>query len=151
VELKSAVEGVPGDDPLFEPWRARLAELEEEPDEIDHLLAQVEASFEEPEDEPARPIEISAQMDFIMKVLGTGDRRDVHRVRTVEGSVFEGTWDEIVARMRDAASVPEEPVASFMHRAARQIRERTGEVLPCDTPEAFLRAGARLGLLRIEA
>jgi Flp pilus assembly protein TadD len=152
VELKTAVDGTAPDDALFDPWRARLAELEEEPDAIDHLLAEVEAAFEEPEEEPVRaPLEMSAQVDFIMKVLGTGDRRDVHRVRTVEGTLYEGTWEEIVSRMRDAAAGPDEPLASFMHRAARQIRERTGAELPCDTPEAFLRAGARIGLLRIEA
>ena len=43
------------------------------------------------------------------------------------------------------------PVSDFMSRAARRIRERTGCEVPCDTPEAFLRAGADLGLLRIEA
>jgi Flp pilus assembly protein TadD len=151
VELKTAVDGTPADDPLFEPWRQRLAELEEEPDAIDHLLAEVEASFEEPSAEPAGPaLEMSAQVEFIMKVLGTGERREVHRVRTVEGTLYEGTWEEIVTRMRDAAAGPDEPLASFMHRAARQIRERMGADLPCDTPEAFLRAGARVGLLRIE-
>jgi hypothetical protein len=37
-----------------------------------------------------------------------------------------------------------------MRRAARQIRERTGRDVPCHSAEAFLKAGARMGLLQIE-
>jgi Flp pilus assembly protein TadD len=154
VELRSGADGSHPDDPSFAPWRERLAELEEEPDQIDHLLAEVEAAFEDPQEEPARPpLEASAQADFLMKVLGqVGEsRREVHRVRTLEGSVFEGTWDEIVEGMRDTVSGPDEPLASFMHRAARAIRESTGRDVPCDSAEAFVRGGARIGLLRIEA
>jgi hypothetical protein len=41
-------------------------------------------------------------------------------------------------------------LTAFMRRAARQIRERTGRDVPCDSAEAFLKAGARMGLLKIE-
>ncbi len=37
-----------------------------------------------------------------------------------------------------------------MRRAARQIRDRTGGEVPCHSAEAFLKAGARMGLLHIE-
>jgi hypothetical protein len=37
-----------------------------------------------------------------------------------------------------------------MKRAARQIRERTGTDVPFHSAEAFLKAGARMGLLHIE-
>jgi Flp pilus assembly protein TadD len=154
VELRSAANGSQPDDAEFAPWRERLGELEEEPDDIDHLLAEVEAAFEDPQEEPARPpLEVSAQVDFLMKVLGqvSESHREVHRVRTLEGSVYEGTWEEIVQGMRDAVSGPDEPLASFMHRAARAVRESTGRELPCDSAEAFVRGGARMGLLRIEA
>ena len=150
VELRSAADGSHPDDASFAPWKARLAELEEEPDQIDHLLAEVEAAFEDPQDELPRPFEPAAQADFLARVLGDV-QGEVHRVRTMEGSVFEGTWDEIVEAMRDTVSGPDEPLASFMHRAARAIRESTGRDVPCDSAEAFVRGGARIGLLRIEA
>lgn len=160
LELKRAVDRLPEDDAEFVPWRERLAELESEPDGIDHLLAEVEAAFEGavPEEPAGPPPELTAQIDFIMRMLGTGPatqpidtQRQVHRVRTVEGRVYEGTWEEIVSRMRDASADPAEPLAAFMRRAARAVRERTGADLPCDTAEAFLRGGARIGLLRIES
>jgi hypothetical protein len=75
----------------------------------------------------------------------------VHRIRTAEGTLFDGTWDEIVRGMRDACGEPEISLRSFMRRAARQIRDRTGREIPSHSAEAFLKAGARLGLLRIES
>jgi Flp pilus assembly protein TadD len=158
VELKCAVDQVKDDDPVLAPWRERIGELEADPDQIDHLLAEVESSFEGAEDEPAQPIELTAQIDFIMRMLGPGgearEARETevrpHRVRTAEGTVFEGTWDDIVAAMRDHTD-PTLQVSVFMRRAARQIRERTGRSVPTDSAEAFVRAGARLGLLHIEA
>lgn len=157
VELKCAVDQVREDDPTLGPWRERIAELDADPDPIDHLLAEVEAAFEGGDDEAGQPLELSAQIDFIMRMLNpVADGREVrdievqaHRVRTAEGTLFEGTWDEIVAGMRDHAD-PTLQVSVFMRRAARQIRERTGGVVPTDSAEAFVRAGARLGLLRIE-
>jgi len=158
VELKTQLDGLSEDDAWFLPWRERLAELEAEPDDIDHLLAEVEAGFESAVDEQAQAaLELSAQMDFIMKILGpapgvpaAADGGAGHRVRTAEGSVFEGSWDDIVRGMRDSCGEPEITLAAFMRRAARQIRERTGRDVPCHSAEAFLRAGARMGLLQIE-
>jgi Flp pilus assembly protein TadD len=161
MELKRAVDQVPEDDPHFLPWKERLAELESEPDAIDHLLAEVEAAFEGAAvDDPVPPpaAELSAQIDFIMRMLNAGSAgappetaRQVHRVRTREGRVYEGTWEEIVGRMRDSSPDPAASLGAFMRRQARAVRERTGTDLPCDTAEAFLRAGARIGLLQIES
>lgn len=161
LELKQSVEGVQEDDAGLVPWRERLVELESEPDAIDHLLAEVEASFEGAEEEAARPpageSELSSQIDLLMRALGSGAEpavetgREMHRVRTLEGRVYEGTWEEIVTGMRNASAHPAEPLVAFMRRAARAVRERTGCELPCNTAEAFLRGGARIGLLRIEA
>ncbi|HEY0019212.1 MAG TPA: tetratricopeptide repeat protein [Longimicrobium sp.] len=157
IELKTQLDGVAEDDPWFMPWRERLAELDAEPDDIDHLLAEVEANFEGAVDEGAQAaLELSAQMDFIMKILGQpptdGAQHSpaAHRVRTAEGSVFEGSWDDIVAGMRDSCGEPAITLTAFMRRAARQIQERTGRDVPCHSAEAFLKAGARMGLLHIE-
>ncbi|HVH12781.1 MAG TPA: tetratricopeptide repeat protein [Longimicrobium sp.] len=157
IELKMQLDAVAEDDAWFLPWRERLAELEAEPDDIDHLLAEVEAGFEEGsvDEQAAAALELSAQMDFIMKVLGPAPEPvetapSPHRVRTAEGSVFEGSWDDIVRGMRDSCGEPGITLGAFMRRAARQIRERTGRDVPCHSAEAFLKAGARMGLLHIE-
>jgi hypothetical protein len=46
IELCRALRGWPEDDPRLAQWRARLIELEAEPDPLDHLFAEVEAAFE---------------------------------------------------------------------------------------------------------
>jgi len=149
VELKCALEGMTQDDARLDPWRQRLIELEIEPDEVDHLLAEVEAQFESAEDAPP-VLELAPQIDMILRMLNTtGVPAEQHRVRTSEGSVFEGTWEEIVERMRDESD-PSMPVSTFMRRTSRRILESIGRDLPYDSPEAFVRGGARLGLLRIE-
>jgi hypothetical protein len=153
VELKTRLQGVSEEDPALTPWRERLIELEIEPDAVDHLLAEVEARFESTAAEgSARDLPLS--VDRVLRLLKHGgDLLEVttHRVHMPDGMVLEGTWEEIVTRMRDLSPDAGVSLAAFMRRAARRIRERTGQEVPCDTPEAFLRAGATLGLLRIEA
>jgi Flp pilus assembly protein TadD len=130
IELKGSLEGVPEDDPSLATWRARTEELQSEPVELDHLLAEVEAAFAENDHEPVV--------------------RELHRVRTADGKTFRGTWDEIVAEMRDELSDPAEPIGAFMRRAAQRVRKLTGCDLPHHDAEAFLRESARIGLLQIE-
>jgi Flp pilus assembly protein TadD len=161
IELKRQLDGVAEDDPWFGSWRERLVELESEPDDIDHLLAEVEASFEGiPEGFGGGGTELATQVETVIEMLArpgeassdvTGASTTVHRVRTAEGSVFEGSWDGIVGGMRDSCGEPEITRRTFMRRAARKIRDRTGHEIPCHSAEEFLRAGARIGLLEIEA
>jgi hypothetical protein len=139
IELKCSLQGCADTDEALAPWRARWMELQAEPDPIDHLLAEVEASFEEARAEgegAATPAEREPT---------------IHRVRTVDGRVFTGSWEEIVLRMRDELSDPSEPLASFMRSAAQRVRALMGCDLPHDDAEAFLRESARIGLIRIES
>lgn len=134
VELRHALTGVEREDASLAPWHERIRELEVEPDAIDHLLAEVEIAFEEAE--------------AVAPADGAGSA--VHRVRTAEGVVLTGSWVEIVEQLRDRASSPGEPIGSFMRRSAERVLRLTGQEIPCDDAEAFLRASARAGLLRIE-
>jgi Flp pilus assembly protein TadD len=151
VELKTRLQGVTEEDPVLAPWRERMIELEIEPDAVDHLLAEVEARFEPAGEGSARDLPLS--VDRVLRLLKHGGELlevTTHRVHLPDGMVLEGTWEEIVTRMRDLSPEPGVPVSVFMRRTARRIRERTGQEVPCDSPEAFLKAGATLGLLRIE-
>lgn len=155
LELKYTLGGHRENDAELEPWRERLRELRSEPDSIDHLLAEVETSF----DLGAKPSRRSAAKrggaDLLGGLLSLGsgslDEEDgVHRVRTPDGAVFTGTWDDIVREMRDLLADPAEPVGAFMQRTAEHIRGLTGREPPCNDAEAFLRESARLGFLQIE-
>jgi Flp pilus assembly protein TadD len=152
VELKTRLHGVGEEDPELSPWRERLIELEIEPDAVDHLLAEVESRFEAAAERPARDLPLS--VDRVLRLLRQGGdllEATSHRVLMPDGLVLEGSWEEIVSRMRDLSPDAGVSLSAFMRRAARRIRERTGHEVPCDSPEAFIRAGATLGLLRIEA
>jgi Flp pilus assembly protein TadD len=46
VELKCSIDGLDEADASLARWRERWAELQQEPDAVDHLLAEVEAAFE---------------------------------------------------------------------------------------------------------
>ncbi|MBX6364122.1 MAG: tetratricopeptide repeat protein [Gemmatimonadetes bacterium] len=130
LELKRALEGhEPGSERLA-PWEARLEEIEAAIDPIDELLAEIEGGVAELEEGPADGV--------------------VHRVHTADGLVLSGSWREIVRRLRDARGLPGEAIAQFMRREAERERARSGVRIPTDDPEAFLRASARAGLLRIE-
>jgi Flp pilus assembly protein TadD len=134
IELKCTLQGCSEDDEALAPWRSRWQEMQAEPDVIDHLLAEVESGFEDSEAGSAP----------------SAAPREPHRVRTADGKVFTGTWEEIVLRMRDELSDPSETIDAFMRRAAQRVRKLTGCDLPYDCAEAFLRESARIGLLRIE-
>jgi Flp pilus assembly protein TadD len=144
IELKCSLDDCSETDPALAPWRERWLELQAEPDVIDHLLAEVETAFEESGGEPTpTPLSGEAGAPAIAPP-------EPHTVRTADGQVFSGTWDEIVLRMRDTLSDPDEPISSFMRRAAQRVRNLTGCDLPCDDAETFLRESARIGLLQIE-
>lgn len=142
VELKCTLDGAREEDPELAPWRDRWMELQAEPDAVDHLLAEVEAAFEDAGNDAAAAVTVSAP-------AARADA-EVHRVRTADGRLFVGTWSEIVARMRDEMAGPDESLTSFMEQAANRVRTLTGCEIPCDDPERFLRESARIGLLEID-
>jgi Flp pilus assembly protein TadD len=154
IELKCSLDKCRETDACLAPWRDRWEELRGEPDAIDHLLGEVEAAFEEAGGEYPLPASSprALQAAPVLPILPatTQMRNGSHRVRTADGTMFIGTWEEIVVRMRDALSDPTEPITAFMHRAAQRVRQLTGRDLPCDDAESFLRESARMGLLSIE-
>lgn len=163
IDLKCSQDGWSETDEALAPWRTRLEELEGEPDEIEHLLAEVEASFEaaaEAEDPAERALARLEQVEALVRALPPAPtplmlpaavQTGTHRVRTPEGRVFSGSWEEIVRAMRDASPHPGDSLAAFMIRSAESARVRTGQRVVCDDAESFVRASARAGLLEIES
>lgn len=149
IELKKTIHRVADGAPELRRWEARLSELAGEPDEIDDMLAEIEQRFLEDAQVDARnQLELFGQM-----LAGLADhRRDParHSVLTSEGRPFEGTWDEIVSKMRDANTTwAGRPVREFMMNEARRGLSLTGVVIPIGDAESFIRGSADAGLLRI--
>jgi hypothetical protein len=71
-----------------------------------------------------------------------------HRILK-DGHPFDGTWEEIVAKMRDAGAWSGRPIQEFMMNEARRGFSLTGVVIPTGDAESFIRGSADAGLLRI--
>jgi Flp pilus assembly protein TadD len=143
IELKKAGEGLTSADPEIMIWEGRMEELESELDPIDELLLELEAGVG---DEPASARGASPPpADTTPAPAGP-----VHRVRLPDGSVFEGSWLDIVRQLRDHGGRADESVAQFMRRWADDTRVRIGVGVPADDAEGFLLAHARAGLIHID-
>lgn len=71
-----------------------------------------------------------------------------HRVIMRDGTVFEGSWEEIVQALRDARDAGR-PLDEYMALEARRFYGATGTRVASHAPEAFLRGSADAGMLRI--
>ncbi|MDQ8145074.1 MAG: tetratricopeptide repeat protein [Gemmatimonadota bacterium] len=148
LELKKSHCRMQDGDPAFQPWEARLEELAPPADSIDELLAELEARAAEREEVEARQ-----QLELFGALLaGAADAKqappEAHRVVARDGRRYEGSWEEIVVAMRDAAD-GERPLDEFMQAEARRGFALTGRLIPTKDAESFLRASADAGLLRI--
>jgi tetratricopeptide (TPR) repeat protein len=128
IELKRALEGLEAGAVSLRDWRNRLNELEQA-DEMETLLLELEADGAGDDAEP---------------------RAEEHRVIFPDGTMLTGTWIEILAALRDSDRIPGETIAEYMRRRAIEERQRTGVELPHLEVGAFLSAGARAGIWRID-
>lgn len=149
IELKRSLYKLEESDPELKPWDDRLTELGAGLDEIDEMLMELDAAGAEsaPAAESAR-----GQLELFGSLLSTlADKQsatDHHQVE-VAGSKYQGSWDEIVRRMRDAIGVPSNSMHEFMNEVASHGYRQTGVHIPTDTAESFIKGSATAGLLRI--
>src|SRR5579883_1525034 len=147
VELKKSVYRLADDDAELRPWDARLAELAGEENDIDEMLAEIEQrALDDAQTEARHQLEL-----FGALLTDLAAKRDTSSHRVVrDGREFEGTWDEIVSEMRDAADAASgRSVAEFMLTEARRGQSITGVTIPTEDAESFIRGSADAGLLRI--
>jgi hypothetical protein len=116
-------------DPELRPWEDRLRDLSGEVDDIDEMLAEIEAkAMETAQTEAKGQLELfGALLSSFTDAKGTPES---HRIKTDDGNTFEGTWEEIVDKMRNANCLKESPK-------------------PEQDAESFIRRSADAGLLRI--
>lgn len=149
LELKKSHLRLHDDDPSLRIWEERIAELAPATDPIDEMLAEIEHRASENAQQEAR-----SQLELFGAMLADlSDRKaapDHHRVVGRDGRPYEGTWQEIVAGMRDASPGPaDRTLEDFMQSEARRGFALTGILIPTRDAESFLRASADAGLLRI--
>lgn len=148
MELRKSHLRIKDDDPSLRVWEERLAELSPPADPVEEMLAEIETRASEQHQEEAR-----TQLELFGALLADlTDRKapDLHRVVSRDGRRFDGTWEAIVAGMRDASTGGRgKTVEEFMQSEARRGFALTGMLIPTRDAESFLRASADAGLLRI--
>ncbi|HTS89743.1 MAG TPA: tetratricopeptide repeat protein [Gemmatimonadales bacterium] len=151
IELKKTLYRLPDEDPELRPWFARLGEVAGEPDPVDTMLAEVEAT--QPDGTTRDPTQLELFGTLLTELQAMQKRpapSGVHAIATLTGKTYRGTWDEILDQMKSAdrrwaaASLNE-----FMADLARRGATETGVVIPTTDAEAFLRGSARAGVVRI--
>ncbi len=145
MELKRTLWHLESGDARMAPWEQRLRELEDLDDPIDRLLAEVETSMGANDGYTTYD---PSQLELFERSLAARD--DVPRTVRLEGQLLRGTWYEIVRQMRDQAGFAHESITHYMRRLAERWHEQSGVEIPSTDPEAFLRAAAGVGLLRLE-
>ena len=151
IELKKMVYRLRDNDPELKPWEERLAELAGEPDDIDEMLAEIEAKAAEAADNDAK-----GQLELFGVLLSSlaKDKRAVetaaHCVTIDEDRSFEGTWEEILLKLSESrGGAAGGTVKDFMVSEARRGYSLTGCTIPTEDAESFIRGSADAGLLRI--
>ncbi len=150
IELKKMVYRLRDNAPELKPWEARLAELAGESDDIDEMLAEIEARAAESAENDAR-----GQLELFGALLSSlaSDKindQAAHCITTDEDHSFEGTWEEILEKLSEArGGTAAGTVRDFMANEARRGYSLTGCTIPTEDAESFIRGSADAGLLRI--
>ncbi|MGH7658427.1 MAG: tetratricopeptide repeat protein [Gemmatimonadales bacterium] len=152
IELRKATYRLPDEDPELVPWFARLGELVGEPDSVDMVLAEVEAR------QPDGTIRDPNQLDLFGTLVAElhamqkrpGAPGSPHLIVTLSGDTLTGTWEEILWQLKFAdVQWAHASLREYMLTLAERGRAETGVIIPTSDPEAFLRASAQAGIVRI--
>lgn len=149
LELKKSIHRLKDGDPDLKQWEQRVSELSTETDDIDDMLAEIEARVLEDSEPDAR-----GQLELFSTLLETlADQKLVereHQIALDGGRHFVGTWEEIVRQMRDASTIyMGRTLEDFMATEARRGYSLTGIRISTSDAESFIRGSANAGLLRI--
>ena len=148
IELKKTVYRLRDNDGELKPWQERLKDLAGEPDDIDEMLAEIEARMVESDQEQAR-----GQLELfgaLLTSLAGREDPDLHTIALDERRELEGTWDEIVHQMHRASGMGRtRTLEEYMATEARRAFTLTGTAVSTLDAESFVRAIAHAGLVRI--
>lgn len=151
MELKKSIYRLGTGDPELTPWAERLAELaRSEP--IDQLLGEIEAT--QPDGSVRDPAQLELFGTLLLELEGMQQHWRVgggpHRVTTLAGRTYGGTWEEIVLQMKqDDPRWASASLGAYMADVARRSAAETGVRISATDAEAFVFGSAAAGLLRI--
>ncbi len=159
MELKKEAYHLEDNDGDLKIWEERLVELAGEPDAVDELLSEIEQKVMEEENASASDVQDELEaLDTLLSSLNAAPdisasgevvTHDVeHTVMLTDGRTVDGTWEEIVQRLRDERNAAL-PIDEFMHTESRRQYGATGAQIPTRDAEGFIRGSADAGLLRI--
>src|SRR5947207_2746402 len=142
-------ERVPDDAPELGPWNERLNQVAGDAAPEDILLSEIAAMTPDGQIRDPRQLELFGTL--LTELQGMKNKGfEVHRVSTISGATYVGTWEEIVRQMKDdAAEWIAGSLEEYMEASAKRWRKQTGAAIPATDPESFLRASADAGVLRI--
>jgi Tfp pilus assembly protein PilF len=151
IELKRSLYHLDENDPELKPWDERLSELAGDVDEVDTMLMELDprsGADGAPAAEAAR-----GQLELFGSLLSSlAEQRQApeHQIIVVsDGTGFDGSWEEIVRRMRDEKGNPSHTLREFMSSVSQHGFRDTGVRIPTHDAESFIRGSAEAGLLRI--
>ena len=151
IELKRSLYHLEENDPELKPWDERLTELAGDIDEVDTMLMELDprsGADTAPAAEAAR-----GQLELFGTLLSSlAEQRQApeHEIIVVsDGAGFDGSWEEIVRRMRDEKGNPSHTMPEFMSSVSQHGFRETGVRIPTHDAESFIRGSAVAGLLRI--
>ena len=134
IELKKMIYRLRDNDPELRPWEERLHDLSGELDDIDEMLAEIEAKHMD-----AQQTDAKGQLELFGALLSSfadvKSTPESHRIKLDDGNTFEGTWEEIVVKMRDANCLKDSP-------KGEQDAESCSESVPDSAPLPELQAAA---------
>jgi hypothetical protein len=145
LELKRALWQMEEGDARLTPWHERLRALEILDDPIDRMLAEIEA-----EANGRSLFHIDPSQLELFQAEGDETEPETHVVRTSDGIVHRGSWNQIVRKMQIDAGFGHETLVQYMRRVAEGWHERHGVEIPFADPESFLRKAVEHRLLFLE-
>lgn len=159
MELKKDAYKLEDNDGDLKIWEERLVELAGNPDAVDEMLSEIEQKVME--EETASVLQTQGHLETLGTLLSSlhpgaeeAPRAEMvlpdveHTVMLTDGRTVDGTWEEIVHRLRDERNAAL-PIDEFMHAESRRQYGATGAQIPTRDAEGFIRGSADAGLLRI--
>jgi Flp pilus assembly protein TadD len=149
IELKKAAYRLQDDDPDLAPWQAQLETLGSETDSIDEMLSEIEARVLGEGDDDS---DSKGQLELFGTLLA--EMRDSkvdaaeHSVMTRTGDTYTGSWEQIITDIRDATAAAKS-LYEFMLSESARVLAQTGQRVPTESAEAFLRGSDAAGVLKI--
>jgi Tfp pilus assembly protein PilF len=147
IELKRSLYRLEENDPELKPWDDRITELAGDLDDVDTMLMELDArsgADTAPAADTAR-----GQLELFGTLLNAKQDGPEHQIIGSDGTEYDGSWEEIVRRMRDETGHPAHSMEEFMAGMSQHGFRQTGVRIPTHDAESFIRGSAVAGLLRI--